>query len=1658
MPPDGTLGELRSCWQLPAIAHFCSLFRTAFQLPDFEIEELEDALYRDDVAFLSDLLSSLLQGCYQRRDITPQTFQVYLEDIISYRWELEEGKPNPLKGVSFHHLPLRIKMEILHRLCDYRLDADDVFDLLKGLDADSLRVEPLGEDTIGNLYWYFYGTRLYKEEPSWEKRQQALKEAAEIAAKPVRKRGRPPKKKKLEEQEPVIEKVEIIQPVLEEPSKVSPGEGAWSLLCQTEQEWKEVTESFRDKASPKERQLYKILSEEFLPEICNMISQKEIRIQQERAKIAAKRLSDRSGYRHEVRTKLRVQSLDRSLEEGEEEEEEERQLLLVVQRKEQELIQKEERTRALAEKVKSVEERARRRKLREERAWLLSQGKELPPELTHLEPVSPVRMDYRTRDLFSFELDDHYTAMYKVLDVVKAHKDSWPFLEPVDEAFAPDYYNIITCPMDISRVEQRLCSGYYLTKEQFISDIKIIFRNCAKYNGQDSEYTHMAENVERSFKKAVLKHLPEDEGDSDGESWIRADDKEKPPKRRSQTRRSKAGGWRKSREDGGNKKLSPESDKHGLSSPRQDEDHLCPPTINASRGQLYPHPLQYGGMPRQPLHPRDMALASRMHAPLRGSDTGLGYRPLRFPEPQLGDPIQHSQSYSMQAVPGATNICAPGAAQGNMEFRQSPGPHNAPTSLQARGGFQAEGIPSQSPCGPGYMPHTRHPVPNNRLAPPGPVYPPYRFEPVWNGNNPPGPAQRTGPPPFLQSVDPREGTPHGPNYGSRHAFSSLGNSMMDSPEMVAIQRLSSLVCPPGSSYPSQSAPSSYPPPAKSGSSTASYPPTEGQGAPTAAPITSYPLMDRHGALTPSYPPSENLGTPMPSYPPAENLGPTAPSHSPTENPGTPMPSYPPTQRAGTPSLYSPVPNPSTSTLSNPPTEKPPPKLIPGAPSETLGTPTDNSDTQSPYPPTESPGAPSPCPPAERPQGPSQYPPARRPGAPSLYPPAERLVVHSQYRPAERSGAPTLYPPSERPGAQSPYLSGERSGASGLHPPSERPGAQSPYPSSERPRVPGPYPPGERPGPYPPGEKPGPPGPYPPSEMPGAPGPYPSGYPPGHRPGPYPPGQRPGPPCPFPPGQRPGPPDPYPPSEMPGAPSPYPAGERPGPYPAGERPGPYPAGERPGPYPAGERPGPYPGGERPGAQNLNSPTLNLTKKRPGTKKNTADVSQVSGKKRGKSSKAKKAQPPSQADSLTSKSEPKAAILCPTQIPHSNGEHRATCSPQLVPPSIFQEGEKEWHPEAASRLAPQNGAGSRLGSGEKAEEARSKGPFCSTAEALPAPGMAGMEARDNYSRLIAPGNANPGYSMHHHQGINRPPMPYPSGFPPQRFGNRHPQAHPGGFPRYQHQGVPYGYQHPQQMQNAYQRYHRPPYNPQEYPHWQGNLHQSPQQRGDCTGGLGVQGISELRGILMSPLLEGEPKAVPGENKGQSGEEEADAPSDRAESPKQFLDLDSHKRQSGGFVYGGPQNWGSPNFRPPSNMMSQPQYPPQQHFPPRGYLRPSPHSAHVQPNGHTAAGSGYPHPEHSRGHFQAVMMDQSGGPPPSFPDMYRPQEISHQLESRSYHKSKAHGAGDVQQPTSVPLDQERITYPWSGTKATRISSDYIAANGHFNQQHLFDNTMNG
>ncbi|KAI5616139.1 cat eye syndrome critical region protein 2 isoform X2, partial [Silurus asotus] len=524
--------EIQSWWEVPAVAHFCSLFRTAFNLPDFEIEELEEALLKQDGDFLSELVCCLLQGCYQRKDITPQAFRSYLEDIINYRWELEEGKPNPLKQSSFEELPLRTQVEILHRLCDYRLDAADVFDLLKGLEADSLRVEPLGQDGHGALYWYFYGTRLYKEEPV--KKSLQLGEISEIRAPEKKRRGRPPKKKLEDSPSIEIESPEGEENREEEPQqcKERRKRGTWSLVCENEEQWTRLAESIKDKSSPQDRHLFRIITQNFLPEIRSMIEHKEKEQLQKLMNPPARNSLFRLPDKHVVNKEEAVSEVDLK----QREEDMERQALLAEHRREEELFQQEEREREELERAKAAEERSRRRKQREERVWLLSQGKDLPAELLHLEPHSPVRRTRRTNELY--DIDDDYAALYKVLESLKAHKDAWPFLEPVDESYAPNYHEIIQTPMDLSTIERKLNEGEYVAKDEFIADVKLMFKNCLEYNGEESEYTIMAESLERCFSRALLKHFPSEEGDTDEEFHLSKEDRDR---ERKDKKKSKGG-------------------------------------------------------------------------------------------------------------------------------------------------------------------------------------------------------------------------------------------------------------------------------------------------------------------------------------------------------------------------------------------------------------------------------------------------------------------------------------------------------------------------------------------------------------------------------------------------------------------------------------------------------------------------------------------------------------------------------------------------------------------------------------------------------------------------------------------------------------------------------------------------------------------------------------------------------------------------------------------------------------------------------------------------------------------------------------------------------------------------------------------------------------
>jgi hypothetical protein len=115
---------------------------------------------------------------------------------------------------------LRTKVVILDYLCDFRLDSADVEAITSKFEADSLRIDQLGSDSNGSIYWYFFGTRLYREDFQNKTR-------------------------------------------------------VWQVICFSEQDWQNLANKFRNSKSRKEIALHKILEEDFLPNIPLLFKAKE---------------------------------------------------------------------------------------------------------------------------------------------------------------------------------------------------------------------------------------------------------------------------------------------------------------------------------------------------------------------------------------------------------------------------------------------------------------------------------------------------------------------------------------------------------------------------------------------------------------------------------------------------------------------------------------------------------------------------------------------------------------------------------------------------------------------------------------------------------------------------------------------------------------------------------------------------------------------------------------------------------------------------------------------------------------------------------------------------------------------------------------------------------------------------------------------------------------------------------------------------------------------------------------------------------------------------------------------------------------------------------------------------------------------------------------
>lgn len=102
----------------------------------------------------------------------------------------------------------------------------------------------------------------------------------------------------------------------------------------------------------------------------------------------------------------------------------------------------------------------------------------------------------------------HYAQLLHLLNDLQNHQSAWPFQKPVNAEEVPDYYNVITEPMDLETMEKRLEEDAYSTPDDFVKDARLIFNNCRRYNNDTTSYWKNANKLEK-FMNSKLREIPE---------------------------------------------------------------------------------------------------------------------------------------------------------------------------------------------------------------------------------------------------------------------------------------------------------------------------------------------------------------------------------------------------------------------------------------------------------------------------------------------------------------------------------------------------------------------------------------------------------------------------------------------------------------------------------------------------------------------------------------------------------------------------------------------------------------------------------------------------------------------------------------------------------------------------------------------------------------------------------------------------------------------------------------------------------------------------------------------------------------------------------------------------------------------------------------------
>lgn len=82
-----------------------------------------------------------------------------------------------------------------------------------------------------------------------------------------------------------------------------------------------------------------------------------------------------------------------------------------------------------------------------------------------------------------------------ILNEMRDLPETQPFWHPVSAKAVPDYHKIITVPMDLQRIREKLHEKRYQSREEFLTDVNQIVENSKLYNGAKSPLTQAAQSM-----------------------------------------------------------------------------------------------------------------------------------------------------------------------------------------------------------------------------------------------------------------------------------------------------------------------------------------------------------------------------------------------------------------------------------------------------------------------------------------------------------------------------------------------------------------------------------------------------------------------------------------------------------------------------------------------------------------------------------------------------------------------------------------------------------------------------------------------------------------------------------------------------------------------------------------------------------------------------------------------------------------------------------------------------------------------------------------------------------------------------------------------------------------------------------------------------------